>query len=98
MSDSPARRNFRGKEVILDLLQQQEQSGLSVKAFCQAKSLPEGNFRKWRKRYLTHESGSKQPGFTRVEVSNSPSSLFAEVNGICIFQPVTAAYLKELVS
>ena len=98
MSDSPVRRNFRGKEVILDLLHQQEQSGLSVRAFCQARSLPEGNFRKWKNRYLTNELASRQPGFTRVDVSSSPSSLFAEVNGIRIFQPVSAAYLKELVS
>ena len=96
MSDSPSRRIFRGKEVILDLLRQQEQSGLTVRAFCQARSLPEGNFRKWKNRYLTDESGSKTFGFTRVEVSNSTSSLFAEVNGIRIFQPVSAAYLKEL--
>jgi hypothetical protein len=98
MSDSQVRRNFRGKEVILDLLHQQEQSGLTVKAFCQARSLPEGNFRKWKNRYLTNESDSRPVGFARVEVSNSPSFLFAEVIGIRIFQPVSAAYLKELLS
>ena len=98
MSDSPARRIFRGKEVILDLLHEQEQSGLTVRAFCQSRSLPEGNFRKWKNRYLTNDPGSRKPGFTLVEVSKSPSSLFAEVNGIRIFQPVSATYLKELIS
>jgi hypothetical protein len=39
------------------------------------------------------------PGFASVKVVDVslPPSLFAEVNGIRIYQPVSAAFLKALV-
>lgn len=96
-STSPVQhRQFRSRAEILALLEEQQQSGLKVKAFCLERSIPEGSFHNWKKRYEKKEQPEKTEAFSPIEVTPSFSSLFAEVNGIKLYQPVTAAYLKEL--
>lgn len=92
---SPVRRLFRSKPAILELLKQQQQSGLSIQAFCSQQSIPSGSFHNWKKKYGTADVASS--AFTTVQISSS-AALFAEVNGIRLYQPVSAGYLKELAS
>jgi len=92
---SSGKRLFRSKPAILELLSQQRQSGLSIQAFCSQHSIPSGSFHNWKKKYDTDDVISS--GFTAVQISSS-AALFAEVNGIKIYQPVSAVYLKELAS
>lgn len=91
-------RMRRTHQQIDELLSQYEQSGGSVSEFCAMKGLNPGNFHKWlsrRKAASVNEPTSS--GFSRVEVQASPTGqLFAEVGCIRLYQPVSAAYLKEL--
>ena len=89
------RRLFRSKSVIVELLQQQQQSGLSIQAFCAQHSIPPGSFHNWKKKHGAGSVGSS--AFTPVQISPSVT-LFAEVKGIRLYQPVSAGYLKELAS
>ncbi len=91
-------RIFRDKETILNILGDYEKSNLSVKAFCNENNIAPGSFHNWKKKYSN--SRAVQSGFTSLRiVPSAPASgpgLFAEVNSIKIYQPVSAAYLKEL--
>ncbi len=92
-------RTRRTQDQIRDLLTEFDTAGCTVKEFCQLKGIGQGNFHKWKLR--RKEIGlvkEKSSGFAQVLVQSSTSEhLFAEVNGIRLFQPVSAAYLKELV-
>lgn len=92
---------FRGKSVILDLLQAHQQSGLSIQAFCVERNIATGNFHRWKKQY-SQEAIASQPsvaGFSSLQIDQSTSGvLFAEVKGVKLYQPVSVAYLKELAS
>lgn len=92
---SGRRRQFRSKSEILELLQQQQQSGLTIQAFCDQHSIPSGSFHNWKKKISTVNKESS--AFAPVQISSSVT-LFAEVNGIKIYQPVSAGFLKELAS
>jgi transposase-like protein len=94
---SATRRQFRSRSAILDLLEAYRQSGLSIKAFCAERSIPQGSFHNWRRRYEI-EDKSNSDSFTRLQLSVAATGLFAEVNGIKLYQPVSPAYLKELAS
>ena len=90
-------RRRRNKQQIIDLLNVFESSNLSVKEFCKTHNLNAVNFHKWRSRYNRKPvSKKKTPGFATVDIVPSRSGLFAEVNGIRIYQPVDASFLKEL--
>lgn len=94
-------RVFRGKETILAILNDYKRSNLSVKAFCDANNIASASFHNWKKKYRGSDSSrAAQPGFTTLRITPSApvSGLFAEVNSIKIYQPVTAAYLKELLA
>lgn len=91
-------RVFRSKSSILELLQQQQQSGLSVQAFCNQYSIPSGSFHNWKKKFCTDEAVSTTPSFSPLQIKATTQPLFAEVNGIKLYQPVGAGYLKELLS
>ena len=86
-------RVFRSKAEIVDLLHQQRQSGLGIQAFCTQHSIPSGSFHNWKRKCGTGDVVSS--AFTPVQISSSVT-LFAEVNGIKLYQPVSAGYLKEL--
>ena len=100
-------RQRRSKQEVKDLLIAFEKSNSTIKEFCEDQNLSYGVFQKWRsrhgssarrKRTLTAQEFTKteKPGFADVRIIPSSAALFAEVNGIKIFQPVAASYLKEL--
>ncbi len=91
-----AARKFRGETAIVKLLQEQVQSGQSIKSFCAAHGIAEGTFHNWKHRYGTVVAPASG-GFTTLQVIAEPG-LFAMVGTIKIYQPVSAAYLKELLS
>jgi len=80
----------------MQLLELFDSSGLSAKQFCISYGISETVFYKWRGRYRAVE---QKNDFIPLQVGPSPSpGLFAEVNGIRIYQAVTASFLKELLS
>jgi hypothetical protein len=92
-------RLFRGKVEIVRLLRKHEKSGLSILAFCAANQIAQSTFHKWKKKYSEVSGGDvESSGFSRLQITSTAveAALFAEVNGIRIYQPVGAAYLKEL--
>lgn len=89
-------RKYRSKGAILKLLQEQAQSGQNVKSFCAAHGLAGGTFHRWKNKYGAGEA-TATAGFAALQVAVEPS-LFATVGSIKIYQPVSAAYLKELQS
>ncbi|RXK81835.1 IS66 family insertion sequence element accessory protein TnpA [Filimonas effusa] len=91
-------RHFRGRAVIVELLEAHRQSGLSIKDFCVNRCIPEGSFHNWRRRYGKENTASVSSSFAPIQLNTGSASLFAEVNGIKLYQPVSAAYLKELCS
>jgi len=46
-----AARKFRGEAAIVKLLQEQVQSGQSIKLFCAAHGIAEGTFHNWKLKY-----------------------------------------------
>lgn len=90
-------RRRRSSGQIQDLLNLFVKSDVSVKDFCKQHNISAANFHKWKSRYKSNETGKKKTlGFVSVDVISSSTSLFAEVRGISIYQPVSASYLKEL--
>jgi len=49
-------RKFRGEAVIVKLLQEQVQSGQSIKSFCAVQGIAEGTFHNWKHNYLQFDS------------------------------------------
>jgi len=96
-------RVFRGKETILNILSEHKKSNLSIKAFCDENNIASASFHNWKKKYRnSRASRVARPGFATLRVTPSGPvagpGLFAEVNSIKIYQPVAAAYLKELMA
>ena len=93
----------RTREQILQIVSEYEKShGLTVKEFCRQHGISEGSFYSFRSRYgLKNESKNKSGGFIPITtplLKESTNVLFAEVNGIRIYQAVPADYLKTLAS
>lgn len=86
-------RKYRGKAAIVELLVEQSQSGQNIKSFCSAHGIAEGTFHNWKHKYGGHAEA--RTGFAKLQIIPEPG-LFAMVGGIKIYQPVSAAYLKEL--
>lgn len=87
---------FRSKQEIERLLVEHAQSGLSVKAFCSSIHIADGTFYHWKKKFSKASEAAGKTGFAPIEIVPSACALFAEVGNIKIYQPVSAAYLKEL--
>lgn len=89
----------RTQQQIDDLLSQYKESSVGVKEFCEMKGINPGNFHKWLSRRKAAGSNITKPsGFSRLVLQAAATDqLFAEVSGIRLYQPVSAAYLKELV-
>ena len=93
----------RSRQEVIQLLDEYDKTmGITVKAFCRLHQINESAFYSARKR---HRSGSsvqkKAAGFVEIKPAapeGGANSLFAEVNGIRIYQAVPAAYLKSLAS
>ena len=87
---------------INQLLDEFEKSTMSVSEFCIANDVCRATYHKWCSRYRS--PGSKKlmsAGFASLDITPSAglgyATLFAEVRGIKIYQPVTAYFLKELI-
>ncbi|MEP7374616.1 MAG: transposase [Chitinophagaceae bacterium] len=94
----------RTEEEIQKHLTDQEQSGFTVKEYCEMFDIVEQTFYSWIKKYRKGEEGlaGVQPGFTTIEIIPSAGSLkpelFAEVGKIKLYKQVSAEYLKALLS
>ena len=90
----------RSKKEIILLLEECRKSGMSVKEFAKTKGIHEATYYNWRNKYLGKRGKEKRAGFAKLKINPTPAThtsvLFAEVRGIKIYQPVAAAYLKEL--
>ena len=88
----------RSRKQIEELLQLFSKGQYSVKDFCKEQGISPANFHKWKGRYQVRPAREqKASGFATIAVSGpSLPGLFAEVNGIKIYQAVAASYLKEL--
>lgn len=99
-SNEGVRRQRSPKEIIRLLEEYENSEGVSVKEFCAMIGVSDAAFYGWRKMYGTKsEAKEKQTGFFELvtsEKSPLPNTLFAEVNGIKLYQPVAADYLKAL--
>jgi hypothetical protein len=90
---------FRSRQEIELLLMEHAQSGQSVKAFCAGLPIAEGTFYHWKKKFSKGSGTIGKAGFAPIEfVPSACNTLFAEVGDIKIYQPVSAAYLKELLA
>ena len=89
------RKHFRTRKERLQLLAEYEQGNQSIKSFCTSHNIPTATFHNWRKNHVNPHK-DQQPGFAPIEVTPTSTGLFAEVGQIRIYQPVSAAYLKEL--
>jgi hypothetical protein len=95
--------NRRNKAQMQELLSEFDKDhGLSVKEFCALHQITEGAFYAARKRHRAKRKTKQKPsGFIALAqpTSKEPSAtLFAEVNGIRLYQAVSADYLKALMS
>ncbi len=77
------------------LIAEHEAGGQTVRAFCESHNLTQGIYYYWQKKYEAKHnlSATGQSGFTLLQVQDTPapvSGLFAEVNGIKIYQAVPA--------
>jgi len=91
-------RTRRTSQQIKDLLTAFEEAGCTVKEFCLLHGMSGGTFHKWQSRYRNmNDQKDLSPGFAEVMIRSSvPGALFAEVNGVRLYQPVHASFLKEL--
>lgn len=84
----------RNRAEIQLLLEAFAKAGQSVQSFCYAHNIGRSTFHKWQSRY------SISKAFADIEIVGGGvqhgTTLFAEVKGIRIYQPVSAAYLKAL--
>lgn len=92
-------RRRRTSQEILQLLALFKKQQCSAAEFCTTNNISKTAFAKWRSRYGTQHRVSKTtPAFSTFHcaVQSDTPMLFAEVNGIRIYQPVAACFLKEL--
>ena len=92
----------RSKEQTLELLREYDKdNSTTVKAFCKLHQISEGSFYSARSRYRSADiSKQKSSGFIAIAspTFKEPANiLFAEVNGIKLYQSVPADYLKALI-
>ena len=92
-----APRQCRTNQQILQVLDEFKRSGLTVVDFCKQQHINVGNFNKWKSRYMSASvTNNQKSGFAKLNIATSSTTLFAEVNGIRLYQPVSASFLKEL--
>ena len=105
-NDRPVRSRRTTAEIV-QLLDEFYKSGMRAGEFCKGHGLHPANFHKWRSRHKEKlvKKPVKPSGFAQVKLMRdstlsafSSSSLFAEVSGIKLYQPVPASFLKELLS
>ena len=89
------------KTQMLEMLDEYDKTkGMTIKEFCKLRQINEGSFYTARKLHRAQNSTKKQSsGFiaiTSPALKEPVGSLFAEVNGIRLYQAVPAEYLKAL--
>ena len=100
----PKRRSGvrRASKQITKLLNEyQATEGMSVVEFCLKHKIKKATFYNWQKRSNAALPGQNKAGcFIAVQPLPAPGAplLFAEVNGIRLYQVVAPDYLKALVS
>lgn len=92
----------RSTNQMLELLNEYDKAnGMTIKAFCQLHHINLGSFYTARKRHRLRAVPTKQTsGFIAIgkPTHTGPvNNLFAEVNGIRLYQAMPADYLKALV-
>jgi hypothetical protein len=102
-SQTTLTRQRRNKEEVMGLLHAFEKSNSTIKEFCNERNISYGNFQKWRSRYGSKAAEKKaSTPFVKVDIVSTVKEplpgLFAEVRGIKLYQPVSAAFLKELLA
>jgi hypothetical protein len=100
---SPVRRTR--KQIVKLLKDFESKEGMTIVDFCKLHEVNKSNFYNWQKRYGSVQSGTnKSEGFVPLQITPAlPTAasgplLFAEVNGIRLYQVVAAEYLKALLS
>lgn len=96
----------RTRKQILKLLKEfNKTEGISVVDYCKMHKVNKSNFYNWQKRYgVECALPSSAQGFVPLQLPSSFSTagnvpgLFAEVNGIRLYQVVAPEYLKALLS
>ncbi len=100
MEEQQNKRIRRTSVEIKKLLNEFTEGTVNAKEFCMLHNITEAVFYKWRSRYSDTVSANRDGFFTikQARSSSAPNAttLFAEVNGIRIYQPVAASYLKEI--
>jgi hypothetical protein len=101
------RRRQLNREEVFKLLEEFETSDkLTAKNFCDRHQMTGSKFYYWLRRYRNRETDSSMSkGFVPLVVKTEsflsapgPGCLFAEVNGIRLYQVVPPEYLKALAS
>lgn len=93
-----AGKTRKTEQEIVGLMDAFNRGNVSVRAFCQSHDITTSSFHYWRKKYHRDANDKKvATGFFTLKV-NPSTALFAEVGIIKVYQPVSAAYLRELVS
>jgi hypothetical protein len=60
------------KEQFLEMLQSQQASGLSIKAYCQTNGISVSNFTNWKRKYVLKASNpSRQGAFFAQKILSS---------------------------
>src|SRR4249920_431328 len=92
--------NRRSSRDIKLLLEEFAKGGISIDEFCNKCNIGKSTFHKWQNRYKHREAQpGSSAGFADIHIvapGEHTAALFAEVKGIKLYRPVTAAYLKEL--
>lgn len=92
----------RTRKQILKLLKEfQHAEGTSVADFCRMHKINKANFYNWQKRFSAALPIQNKPvGFIPLQPISAAGTpqLFAEINGIRLYQAVEPDYLKALLS
>lgn len=102
-AEQKAAAKRRSRQELTSLLKKFEKcEGVTAKVFCQLHDITESAFYRFRARYRKKTEAAKRSGFIQITpdtaAEDCPGTLFAEVKGIKLYQPVSADYLKSLAS
>ena len=93
------RKHRRTPEEINSILVLYENSGLSVKEFCNQHQVQTLYLTRWLKRYRNTKQAKGFVELLPVPESTPPmTGVFAEYRGIRFYQPVEPSYFKALVN
>ncbi len=82
MQGNQAETAKRDEQTMFAFIEEQKQSGLTVKAFCEERQIPPHFFYYWNKKYRDRNNPTKnsETSFTLLDIQNKVSgSLFCEL-------------------